>query len=259
MGAPYIDYLIADRTLIPAGAECHYTEKILFMPNSYQVNDRRRRIDERVFTRAELGLPDAAFVFCCFNNVYKITPEVFSAWMRILARVEAGVLWMLTDDPSAMRHLRAAARAAGISEARLIFAGQMPPPLHLARHRAADLFLDTLPYGAHTTASDALWAGLPVLTRTGASFAGRVAASLLRAVGVSELITANSKDYEEMAVALATQPERLRGLRRQIAANRMTCPLFDAATFARQLESGYAQIYEQYRSGRPPDHVHVPA
>ena len=203
MAAPYMDYIVADPILIPPESRQHYAEKIVYLPDSYQVNDRKRRISDKEFTRAELGLPPTGFVFCCFNNNFKITPNTFNGWMRILKQVEGSVLWLLEDNETAANNLRREAEARGVEPARLVFARRMPLPEHLARHRAADLFIDTLPYNAHTTASDALWAGLPVLTRIGESFAGRVAASLLNAVGLPELITATQEQYEAMAVALA--------------------------------------------------------
>ncbi|MBM3423853.1 MAG: tetratricopeptide repeat protein, partial [Chlorobi bacterium] len=188
MGAPYIDYLIADRVLIPASSGQYYTEKIVWMPDSYQVNDAHRKISERAFTRRECGLPEQGFVFACFNNNYKITPDVFDVWMRILKRVEGSVLWLFEDNAMVAENLRREAVTRDVSGERLVFAGRMPLTEHLSRHRQADLFLDTLPCNAHTTASDALWAGLPVLTRMGESFAGRVAASLLHAIGLPELV-----------------------------------------------------------------------
>ena len=183
----------------------HYAEKIAWLPHTYQANDAGRVIADRQFTRQEAGLPEAAFVFCCFNNNWKITPEVFDIWMRLLQQVDGSVLWLFEDNPSAGRNLRAEALKRGIAGERLVFAPRMNLPEHLARHRLADLFLDTLPYNAHTTASDALWAGLPVLTRLGDTFAGRVAASLLGAAGLPELITSTPEAYEELALRLARE------------------------------------------------------
>jgi len=248
MGAPYLDYLIADRILIPEQSRPHYTEKVVYLPNSYQVNDRHRVIAERQFSRAELGLPAAGFVFCCFNNSYKIMPETFDGWMRILSQVEGSVLWLLEDNPTAARNLRREAQARGVSGARLIFAPRMSPPEHLARHRAADLFLDTLPCNAHTTASDALWAGLPVLTRPGESFAARVAASLLNAIGLPELVTTTQEHYEVLAIELATNAAHLAELREKLSRNRLTTPLFDTETFARHLEDAYSQMFERHQA-----------
>ena len=210
MGARYIDYLIADRRIVPDGHERHYSEKIVYLPDSYQANDRKRRIAERTPTRADEGLPETGFVFCSFNGSFKITPELFDIWMRLLKAVEGSVLWLLDDNPAAVRNLKREAEARGVSTQRLIFAPRRPVEEHLARHRLADLFLDTLPCNAHTTASDALWAGLPVLTCTGDTFAGRVAASLLSAVGLPELITDSLPSYEALAMKLARDPRRYR-------------------------------------------------
>jgi predicted O-linked N-acetylglucosamine transferase (SPINDLY family) len=257
LGAPYMDYLVADRTLIPQGYEHHYCERIIFMPHSYQVNDARRAIAEVVYSRRELGLPESGFVFCCFNNNFKITPDMFDVWMRILRRVEGSVLWLYADNGSAAENLRQEAARRGVQAARLIFASFMPSPAHLARHRAADLFLDTLPYNAHTTASDALWAGLPVLTCAGEAFASRVAASLLTALRMPELITSSLEDYEAMAVALANDPERLAAVKDKLARHRLSTPLFDAPLFARHLEAGYREAYARHHANLPVEHIFV--
>ena len=257
MGAPYIDYIVADPILIAPESRRHYAEKIVYLPNSYQVNDRKRRISDMEFTRAELGLPPTGFVFCCFNNNFKITPYTFNGWMRILKQVEGSVLWLLEDNETAANNLRREAEARGVEPARLVFARRMPLPEHLARHRAADLFIDTLPYNAHTTASDALWAGLPVLTRIGESFAGRVAASLLNAVGLPELITATQERYEAMAVELAGNATRLAELKEKLSRNRLTTPLFDTEQFTKHLEDAYTQMYQRYQAGLSPEHIYV--
>jgi predicted O-linked N-acetylglucosamine transferase (SPINDLY family) len=259
MGTDYMDYLIADKTVIPPGSEAGYAEKILRLPHSYQANDSKRKISERLFTRQEAGLPESSFVFCCFNNNYKILPETFDSWMRILLAVDGSVLWLLEDNPLAAENLRRQAAARGLEPGRLIFAGRLPLDEHLARHRLADLFLDTWPYNAHTTASDALWAGLPVLTRTGQSFASRVAASLLNAVGLPGLITGSSAEYEALAIALAKDPARLSGIRKTLADNRASAPLFDGKLIARHLEAGYEAIWARYQSGLPPANIDVPA
>ena len=258
MGADYMDYLIADPTLIPDADRRYYSEKILYLPDSYQVNDSRRAISAKPCSRAGERLPESAFVFCCFNKAYKISPAVFDSWMRILGRVEGSVLWLLEENPWAVENLRAEAARRGIAPQRLVFAKSLPVDEHLARHRLADLFLDTLPYNAHTTASDALWAGLPVLTRTGETFASRVAASLLRATGLPELITATESEYEELAVVLAHHPERLQALRQRLQQNHPTAPLFDCQSFTRHLEAAYTAIVDRYHAGLPPDHIQIP-
>jgi protein O-GlcNAc transferase len=259
MAADYIDYVIADKIVIPPGSEADYTEKILRLPHSYQANDSRRKISGRGFIRREVGLPASGFVFCCFNNNYKILPETFDSWMRILKAVDGSVLWLLEDNPAAAENLRKEAVARGVDAGRLIFAGFLPLDEHLARHRLADLFLDTWPYNAHTTASDALWAGLPVLTCMGKSFAGRVAASLLNAVGLPGLITGSQEDYETLAIALAKDRARLAIVRKTLADNSASAPLFDGKLIARHLEAGYEAIHARYRSGLPPTDIDIPA
>ena len=256
-GADYFDYLIADNTLIPDSNRQHYSEKIAYLPHSYQVNDRGRTIASKTFSREELGLPRTDFVFCCFNNSYKITPASFDGWMRLLKQVDGSVLWLLRDNPTAVRNLRREAAARDVNAERLVFADRMPVADHLARHRAADLFVDTFPCNAHTTASDALWAGLPVLTLMGESFAGRVAASLLKAIGLPELIATSQEQYEALAVELATNSERLGRIRRKLERNRLTTPLFDTGMFTNHIEAAYAQMYERYQADLPPDHVYV--
>jgi predicted O-linked N-acetylglucosamine transferase (SPINDLY family) len=252
MGANYIDYILADRIVIPDEHRPHYAEKIVTLPDTYQCNDAKRRIAERIPARAEVGLPQTGFVFCCFNNSNKILPETFGSWMRLLSQVGDSVLWLLETNPAAVRNLRREAQMRGIAPERLVFAPRASPPEHLARHRLADLFLDTLPYGAHTTASDALWGGLPVLTLVGATFAGRVAASLLHAVGLSELVTYSLDEYEALALGFARDTASLSQLKAKLAGNLKTHPLFDTARFARNLESAFATMYERHRQGQPP-------
>lgn len=259
MGANFIDYIVADRTLIPAESQAYYSEKVVYLPNSYQVNDANRQISSRNFTRSEVGLPDFGFVFACFNNNYKITPDVFASWMRILKRVPHSVLWLFETNPDAVRNLRKNAEVHGVDAGRLVFANSLPLDEHLSRIRLADLFLDTLPYNAHTTTSDALWAGLPVLTRMGASFASRVAASLLRAVDVPELIASTQQDYENLASELASDPERLGAIKQRLVESRNSTPLFDSTLFTRHLEAAYSAMCERYHSGLPPEHIYVDA
>ena len=257
-GAGYIDYIIADRVVVPESHRQFYTEKIVYLPNSYQANDVKRPIASKPFDRCQLGLPRAGFVFCCFNTNHKITPAVFDGWMRILKQVEDSVLWLFESSPIATSNLRREAETRGVDAKRLVFARAMPPPDHLVRHSLADLFLDTLPYGAHTTASDALWAGLPVLTCLGESFAGRVSASLLQAIGLPELIKTTSEAYEQAAVELARHPDKLAHLKRKLAENWRTAPLFDTALFTKHIEAAYTGMYERYQAGLAPDHMCVP-
>jgi predicted O-linked N-acetylglucosamine transferase (SPINDLY family) len=257
LGADYIDYLIADKTLIPKKSQEHYSEKIVYLPNSYQVNDRHRVIAPTQFTKQDLGLPRDSFVFCCFNNNYKITPDVFDSWVRILEAVDASVLWLLEDNQTAAANLRKEASLRGLDPARLVFAKHMDLPEHLARHKAADLFLDTLPCSAHTTASDALWAGLPVLTCMGESFASRVAASLLFAIGLPELVTETTNEYEALAIELATNPAKLKAIKDKLESNRLTTPLFNTALFTKHIEVAYTEMYERYQADLLPDHIYI--
>lgn len=258
LGAPYFDYIIADKTLIPEESQRYYSEKIVYLPQSYQVNDSKRQISPRVFARRELGLPEKSFVFCCFNNNYKILPKTFDVWMRLLKRVNGSVLWLLEDNPIAATNLRKEAEFRGVDSARLIFAPRMELAEHLARHRAADLFLDTLPYNAHTTGSDALRAGLPLLTQMGQSFAARVAASLLNAMDLPELITKTQEEYETKAIELATNPVHLAKIREKLSQNLKTSTLFDAQLFTRHIEAAYTTMYSRLLDGKEPDHFEVP-
>ena len=259
MGAPYVDYIVGDPIVIPDEHRGFYTEKIVTLPDSYQCNDRRRAIAEAVPSRGELGLPESAFVFCCFNNSNKLTPEIFTVWMRLLQQVDDSVLWLLEDNAAATRNLRREAIARGVAAERLAFAPRVKPAAHLARHRAADLFLDTLPYGAHTTASDALWTGLPVLTCKGTTFAGRVGASLLHAAGLPELVTDSLEAYEGLAMELARDRNALRGLRKKLALARDTCALFDTARFTRHFEAALSTMRDRQREGKAPAHFAVDA
>lgn len=257
MGAEYIDYLIADRTLIPEAARSYYSERIAYLP-SYQANDATRPIADRRFTRDELGLPPRGFVFCCFNNSYKITPETFDSWMRILRGVEGSVLLLYASDPHVEPNLRAEAAARGVDSGRLVFGRRLAAKDYLARYRAADLALDTFPYNAGTTASDALWAGVPLVTLAGDSLAGRVAASVLNAVGLPELVTTGREEYEALAVRLGTDPVQLAAIRHKLDRNRLTTRLFDSALFARSIETAYALMYERHHAGERPEHIEVP-
>lgn len=258
-GADYMDYIIGDEEIIPADHEHFYSEKVVRMPDCYQVNGSKRAISEQTLGRAVVGLPESAFVFCCFNNNYKITPDIFDIWIRLLDRVEGSVLWLLEGNAAASRNLRLEAEARGVRAERLVFAARMPPSVHLARHRLADLFLDTLPCNAHTTASDALWAGLPLLTCRGNAFPGRVAASLLRTIGLPELIAENLADYEALALKLATTPALLADIKSRLVRNRVTHPLFNIDRYRRHIESAYITMYERYQRGELPQGFSVPA
>jgi predicted O-linked N-acetylglucosamine transferase (SPINDLY family) len=254
MGAPYMDYLIADAAIIPPGERVHYSEKIIYLP-VYMANHAKRQFAAHPAGRAELGLPPDGFVFACCNANYKLSPATFEGWMRILGRVRGSVLFLNADNAVAERNLHREAARRGIDPARLVFGARLALPEYMARYRALDLFLDTLPYNAGATASDALWAGVPVLTRPGTTFAGRVAASLLTALEMPELIATSQQDFEDLAVNLASEPEHLARVREKLLSKRLTAPLFDARAFTMQLELAYEQIAERHYKGLPPDHI----
>jgi predicted O-linked N-acetylglucosamine transferase (SPINDLY family) len=253
MGSDAWDYVLVDPVVVPAEEQPYFTERLVHLPDCYQVNDRRRPIATHVLARVECGLREAGFVFCCFSSAYKITAPMFDIWMRLLAGVPGSVLWLLEANGTAMANLRreAESRLAG-GAARLVFAPSLPNPEHLARLAIADLFLDTLPYNAHTLASDALWCGCPVITCAGGTFAGRVAASLLQAIGLPDLVTQTLTDYETLALQLALDPDRLRAIRVELAANRLTTALFDSRRFARHLESAFETMWRMHLAGLPP-------
>jgi predicted O-linked N-acetylglucosamine transferase (SPINDLY family) len=254
MGASFSDYLIADPVIVPPPSQRHYAEQIAYLP-SYHPNDSRRVIAQQTPARTELELPPSGFVFCCFNAHYKINPETLTSWARILAAVPGSVLFLLGDNAAAEKNLRRGAADRGIDCQRLVFGRRLPFDKYLARYRAADLFLDTLPYNAGATASDALWAGLPVLTCCGETFASRVAASLLTAAGLPELIVSDRSTYEEVAISIAADARRLAAIRNRLAAARRTAALFNTPAFTRSLESLYRRMYERCSSGLPPQHL----
>ena len=253
MGSSVYDYVVGDSIVTPREMSKYYDERLVQMPWSYQVNDGLRLIDSEIPSRKSLGLPEVGVVFAAFNSVYKITPIFFQIWMRLLMAVPGSVLWLITASEEAQSNLRKAAVIEGVDPARLVFAHSIPLPQHLARHAHADLLLDNLPYNAHTTTSDALWAGVPVVTCMGQAFAGRVAASLLHAVGLPELVTHSLPEYEALALRLAKQPQELQRLRAHLKAVRSTAPLFDTERFTRQLESAYVHMHERRLQGLPPE------
>jgi protein O-GlcNAc transferase len=259
LGADFIDYIVADAVVIPGDKRPHYSEQIIYLPNTYQPTDNTRIISDKILTRGDMGLPSNGFVFCCFNNNYKISPKEFDIWMRLLGKLESSVLWLLKSNKWAEQNLMREAEARGISSERLIFAERVPQAEHLARQKLADLFLDTFSYNAHTTTSDALWAGLPVVTKLGEGFAARVAGSLLTAIGLPELITQSEEAYEALALALATDPNELAKIKSKLEANRLTQPLFDSAMYTRHLETGYQMAYDRYFTGNSPDTIIVAA
>ncbi len=252
MGAPFIDYIIADGTVIPESHHVHFTENVVSLPHTHQINGTERILSRDVPTRRELGLPDTGFVFCCFNNSYKIQPATFDSWMRILNAATGSVLWLVDGSELTSRNLRGEAQKRGVDPNRLVFSQRVSFAQFLARQQCADLFLDTLPYNAGTTASDALWSGLPVLTCMGKSFASRAAASLLRTIGLPELVTDTSAAYEAMAIRLATDPAQFDAVRRKLAANRLSSPLFDSRLFARHIETAYVRMHARAQAGLPP-------
>jgi predicted O-linked N-acetylglucosamine transferase (SPINDLY family) len=258
MGARYMDYLIADKHVIPENEQVFYDEKIVYLPDCYQANDDKRTIGAPA-TRAAHGLPEEATVYCSFNNSYKLTPQMFDVWMRILRAVEGSVLWLLESNTAMAESVRREAEARGIAGDRIVMAPPIPTEEHLARQSLADLFLDTLPYNAHTTASDALWAGLPVLTCVGTTFPGRVATSLLENVGMGEMVTASLGDYEAAAVRLGRDRAALAALKNRLAENRTHAPLFNTARFTRNLEAAYQRMWARAENGETPESFSVAA
>ena len=257
MGSPYMDYIIADPVLIPEGLQKCYSEKIVFLPHSYQINDPQRLISATNIIREDVGLPAQGFVFCSFNQHYKFLPSMFDSWARILKRVDNSVLWLMAEGEEVRRNLRSEIAKRGIASDRLIFAERIPSAEHLARMKLADLFLDSLPYNSHTTASDALWVGLPILTLQGQSFAARVASSLLTAMGLPQLITHSVEQYESLAVDLASNPSMLHEIKNTINANKQETPLFNSALTTRQIESAYEKMVEQMRNHSPKTSITV--
>jgi len=250
MGADYIDYIVADKTIISESNQRAYTEKVVYLPDSYMVDDSKRIPSSRVFTRAECGLPETGFVYCCFNNDYKFNPQVLDCWSRILLAANNSVLWISENNEYFKTNITAEFKKRGINSNRIVFAKRVELMAdHLARYVLADLFLDTHPYNAHTTAVDSLKMGVPVLTLMGQSFASRVAASLLNAIELPELITTSQGAYESLAIDLALNPQKLAGLKLKLANNRLTAPLFDTPLFTKNLEAAYIQIYERYQGG----------
>lgn len=252
LGARYIDYLIADKIVIPEDERRYYDEQVVYLPGCYQANDDKRPIAPETPSRAAMGLPDKAFVFCNFNQSYKITPSTFASWMRTLKAVDGSVLWLLGSKPPFAENLSRAAQQHGVASSRLIFARSLPPDQHLSRLKLGDLFLDSLPYNAHTTASDALWAGLPLLTCRGTTFPGRVASSLLTAAGLPELITESQGVYEEVAIRLARDSAAMAALKQKLAENRSSCPLFDTDRFRRNIEAAYTAMFDARKRGEAP-------
>ncbi len=257
MGANFIDYIIADKTVIPAQSQIYYNEKIIYLPDSYQVNDSLRSISKYPFTKKELELPEDKFIFCSFNNNYKISQNTFDSWIKILKSVDNSIIWILESNKVSSKNLIEYAHYNGIKEDRIIFAKTMQPEMHLARLKFGDLFLDTIPYNAHTTASDALWAGLPVLTLVGNSFAGRVAASLLNAINLTDLITFTREDYESKAIEIANNPLLINDLKERLRINKLTTPLFNTKLFTKNIEAAYYKIHELHLKNLHPENIYI--
>ena len=258
MALPFYDYIIADRIVIPEDNQQYYSEKVVYLPHSFFPVDRKRRIGMSP-SREEAGLPASGFVFACHNTAYKIRPQIFDSWVRLLREIEGSVLWLGSTIPDAADNLQHEAQERGVSAERIIFAPKVPERSdHLARLQLADLFLDTAPYNAHTTGCDALWAGVPVVTSLGETFPARVAASLLYAAGLPELVTKSLADYEELALRLAQKPGELRAIRTKLEQNRNTAPLFDTIGFTRSLETAYLEMWTRFQSQLPPAAFLVP-
>jgi predicted O-linked N-acetylglucosamine transferase (SPINDLY family) len=257
MGAGWYDWYVTDTICAPPGSEAHFAERLVYLPDSYQPNDRRQVIADVAPTRAQCGLPEEGFVWCCFNQPYKIEPALFDPWMRLLHGAPGSVLWLFRSSAEAEANLRREAERRGVVAERLVFAEKLTKAEHLARHVHADLFLDTLRVNAHTTASDALWAGVPVLTCPGETFASRVAASLLHAVGLPELAMPDVAAYEATALRLAQRPDELAALKARLRANQLSFPLFDTERYARNLEGAYDAMWEAHAAARKPAGIRV--
>jgi len=252
MGADFVDYILVDPFVVPPGQQHFFTEKLVHLPDCYWVTDSKLEIAVETPSRIEAGLPEMGFVFCCFNSTFKITPTMFDVWMRLLKAVPESVIWLLGDSETAQENLRQEAAVRGIDSSRLVFAGRVDLANHLARHRLADLFLDTLPFNAHTTAGDALWVGLPVLTSPGRCFASRVAASMLQALDLPELISGSLEDYEALALKLARDPDLMKSIRAKLDRNKTSARFFDCARFRRHIEQAYETMFEIWRAGEAP-------
>ena len=258
IGSNCIDYIIGDETLIPKKFRNKYSEKVVYLPDSFMINDSTKKISDKNFTREELGLPKDGFVFCCFNNHYKITPDIFDIWMRILENIKDSVLWLSKGNQISQINLKKEADKRNISPDRIVFSERLSSLSdHLSRHKVADLFLDTLPYNAHSTCSDALWSGLPVLTCAGDSFAARVAASMLNAINLPELITNSKKEYEEKAINFANNPQYIKKIKKKLAENRLKAPLFNTDLYAKNIENIFHKIHLRHLNKLQPEHIEI--
>jgi predicted O-linked N-acetylglucosamine transferase (SPINDLY family) len=254
MAAPYMDYIVADKLIIPIELQDAYSEKVIYLPN-YQANDSKRKMAEKIFTREEIGLPSQGVIYCCFNNNFKITSAILDSWALILKSVEGSIIFLHAENVTVRKNLLIEFEVRGIDDSKIIFAERLPREEYLARFRIADLFLDTSPYNAGATASDALWAGLPVITFTGKSFSSRMGSSLLNSIGLSELVGSNQQEYESIAIDLGKNIEKLEEIKGRLAKNRLTMPLFDVILFTRNLEAAYEKVYARYQDGLLPEHI----
>ncbi len=259
LGAEFMDYIVADKYLIPPGTEKYFNEKKIYLPNTYMPTDNSREISERCITRSEMGLPEDGFVFCCFNNNYKITSSEFNIWMRLLNKVDGSVLWLRQSNQFSHINIKKEAEKRNVDPSRIVFAKRAPMDEHLARQKLANLFIDTFAFNAHTTATEALWAGLPVITKTGKGFASRVAGSLLNAIGLPELIAETEQDYEDLALELATNPVKLNKIRKKLVQNRLSYPLFDTIKYTHHLETAFQIAYDRYLKDQEVDNIFVPS
>ena len=257
MGANFIDYIVADHITIPDEYRNFYSEKIIYMPHSYQANDDKRKIAKTISKRSDFNLPDKGFVFCCFNQIYKINPKEFSIWMRLLRNIDDSVLWLINSNKLVKQNFSKEAKKQGVDPSRIIYAEKLSHPEHLARHKHADLFIDTFNYNAHTTASDALWSGLPIVTKQGKQFSARVASSLLNACGLPELITKNEKEYEELIFELATNPIKLKTISLKLSKYNKDKPLFNTKRYTNNFENGLQKVYDLYLNGKNPKNIFI--
>ena len=262
MGADYIEYMIADNISVPSSSRQYYSEKIIAMPHSFLVNDHKQSArymltGDAMPTRSQYGISEDAFVFCCFNQLYKIEPEIFDLWMNMLKRIPNAVLWLLRFPSAGEKYILLEARKRGIRESQIIFSDVVSKEEHIKRGFLADLFLDTPTYNAHTTGTDILWSGTPMLTLSGDKMVSRVSATLLKAIGLEELITTSLEQYEQLAVSLAEDSEKLFAMRRHIENNRETCALFDTARWVKNMESGLLSAWKRHETGSLPDHIDV--
>jgi protein O-GlcNAc transferase len=258
LGADFMDYIVADKFVIPEENQKYFNEQPLYLPNTYMPTDDNRELSKKPMSRGDMGLPNDAFVFCCFNNNYKISSAEFDIWMRLLNNIKGSVLWLRKSNEISHLNMKKEAAKRNIDPSRLVFADRVPMDEHLARQRLSDLFVDTFAFNAHTTATEALWAGLPVVTKAGQGFAARVAGSLLNAVGLPELVTKTEQDYEALILELATNPTKLAKIKEKLVVNRLTQPLFNTELYTRHLENGYQQAYQNYLDGNSPQTITVP-